>query len=299
MAMSTSMKEKLARIAALPQGLTSPSGHYWCATCKKLFQLETPTCPYMTNMCVNNLIPAEAVAPPHPIAYERFGLFYPKAPQRAMARLATAVKEPQALGEAWAQAYLDDLKTWKVNPQNDPVETLKAFVIFISGCEVAQRLLDDELLFIILDPRNVWAETEKLRTILEAGLTHLRSVLAFPRPITIRFIEIVPGQPGRYFCPKCRMYFEFGKAREKVICPLMPQKCMFDPLAIQGTYPLADLIKIYRITPALYRRLIEAARPLSQAKLAEVRATFDAEIRSWGFDGSEAEWATLHEQLGL
>ncbi len=295
------MKEKLARIAALPNGILSPSGHYWCATCKKFFRLDEPTCPYMTNMCINNVLPVEVFAPPHPIAYERFGLFYPKFPQRALARLVEGVPQAQLteLGEALSVAYLDELTEWHVQSRHDPVETLKSFVIFTSGCEVAQRKLEDTLLLIVLDPQNVWTEQPRLRNVLEGALAHLRESLHIETPVTLDFIRIVPGPLGRYFCPKCRMYFEFGVAREKVICPLMPQKCMFEPTAVKGPYPLADLLKIYRVTPRLYARLIEATLPFSETPAEQVIQSLDQEVRDWGFEGEATEWNALHAALGL
>ncbi|HHS98201.1 MAG TPA: hypothetical protein ENK08_09980 [Chloroflexi bacterium] len=296
-----SMKEKMARIAALPSGEVSPSGHYWCATCKKFFRMEEPTCPYMTGMCINQAIPVESVPPPHPIAYERFGLFYPKFPQRALAWLVDGVAPEQRaeLGAALADAYLEELTEWRVQYRQNPVETLKSFVVFLSGCEVSQRRLADRLLFIVLDPDRVWPNREALREVGEAALEHLRREVDFPHPAQIDFVEIVPGPLGRYFCPKCRMYFEFGKARERVICPLMPQKCMFEPTAVSGTYPLADLLKIYRITPGLYGRLMRTARRFSRASLGDVVAALDEEVRGWGFEGTEEEWAALYGLLGL
>ncbi len=296
-----SMKEKLARIAALPDGIVSPSGHYWCATCKKFFRMEDPSCPYMTGMCINNAIPIEAIAPPHPIAYERFGLFYPRFPQRALAHLSAGVNagELESLGCALAEAYLEELVEWRVAYRDNPVETLKSFTIFISGCEVSQRRLEDRLLFIVLDPDNVWSELEVLRQVLEGGLERLRQEVGFSDPVGVGFIEIVPGPLGRYFCPKCRMYFEFGKARDSVICPLMPQKCMFEPTAIAGTYPLADLLKIYRITPRLYGRMMEVVRPISRIEWQHIVDALDEEVCGWGFEGTEEEWAALHVALGL
>ncbi len=294
-----SRQAKMARIAALPRGLRSPSGHYWCATCKKFFRMEEPVCPYMTRMCVNNVIPVEVVPPPHAMAYERFGLFYPKFPQRALARwLAGMGADALAdVGQALAEAYLEELREWRVTYREDALEALKGFVIFLSGCEVAQRYLEEQLLFIVLDPEKVWPERASLRTVAEAALAHLRRAMAFPVPVGVDFIEIAPGPPGRYFCPMCRMYFEFGKARDEVICPLMPQKCMFEPKAISGSYPLADLVKIYRITPALYARWMGVARRFDAAAEAGVVAAMDEEIRSWGFEGTADEWASLHRLL--
>ncbi len=237
--------------------------------------------------------------PPHAIAYERFGLFYPKFPQRALARWLAGI-EVGALadvGQALATAYLEELREWRVAYSEDALEALKGFIISLSGCEVAQRYLDARLLFIVLDPEKVWPARTLLRTVAEAALAHLRQALAFPLPVEVDFIEIAPGPLGRYFCPMCRMYFEFGKVRDRVICPLMPQKCMFEPQAIAGAYPLADLVKIYRITPALYARWMDVARRFDAPAEAEVVAAMDEEIESWGFEGTADEWASLHRLL--
>ncbi len=299
--MNPAMKEKLARIAALPSGVPSPSGHYWCVTCKKFFRMESPTCPYMTNMCVNNAIPIESLPPANTVAYERFGLFYPKFPQRALARLAAGVAEADrpTLGHALAQAYLDELAEWQVLYRDNPLEALKSFTIFATGCEVAQRNLGDRQLLVVMDPQYVWEDQEALRQVLDAALATLGPEMGFALPINLEFMPMVPGPLGRYFCPKCRMYFEFGRARERVVCPLMPQKCMFDPTAIKGEYPLADLLKIYRITPQLYARLMAAARSLSATPPAAVREQVQAELADWGFGGTPEEYDALWALLGL
>ncbi len=54
------------------------------------------------------------------------------------------------------------------------------------------------------------------------------------------------------------MVFEFGKERDKIICPLMPQKCMFDPINIKNTsFKLEELERMYKITPEIYKKFIE------------------------------------------
>ena len=79
-------KEKvMARVAEMPRGEFSPSSHYWCVTCKMLFDIDKPVCPYMPKICINTPIPIETVAPETTSSLERFGLFYPKIPQKVMA----------------------------------------------------------------------------------------------------------------------------------------------------------------------------------------------------------------------
>lgn len=299
--MALTMKEKMERIAALPDGLKSSSGHYWCATCKKLFRMDTPTCPYMTGMCINNAIPVEEVQPPNPVAFERFGLFYPKFPQRALARLSQGIKaaQRQELGWALASAYLDELNEWRVEFKNNPIETIKSFLIFLSSCEVSQRHLEGKMLFVILDPETVWPDRQLLRDVSIAALESLAKDLGFALSMEIDFIEILPSALGRYYCPKCSMYFEFGKARDKVICPLMPQKCMFEPSAISGSYPLKDIIKLYRITPGLYARFMKVTLGFGAVSAQELQSSLDQEISGWGFEGTDEEWKELHSLLGL
>ena len=49
----------MERVKSLPQGTPSPSRRYWCVTCKMLFTLDRPVCPYMPRMCINTPIPVE------------------------------------------------------------------------------------------------------------------------------------------------------------------------------------------------------------------------------------------------
>ena len=53
------------------------------------------------------------------------------------------------------------------------------------------------------------------------------------------------------------MFFEFGIKRDNVTCPLMAQKCMFDPQHIDKVeYPSEKLVKQFEITPDIFKRFI-------------------------------------------
>src|SRR5512133_1591631 len=77
------------KISSLPNGSKSASNHYWCVTCKKFFVLDKPECPYMTGMCVNTPIAVENLAPESTESLEKFGLFYPKVPQKVLSKIIT------------------------------------------------------------------------------------------------------------------------------------------------------------------------------------------------------------------
>jgi hypothetical protein len=70
----------MERVARLPKGTTSPSGRCWCVTCKMLFAMDEPVCPYMPRMCINTPIPVEFMPLESAIALEKLGPFYPKIP---------------------------------------------------------------------------------------------------------------------------------------------------------------------------------------------------------------------------
>ena len=63
----------MAMLKAMPAGIKSPSGHYWCAMCKKMFEMEEAVCPYMPSMCVNTPIAIETLPPGSSAFYERIG----------------------------------------------------------------------------------------------------------------------------------------------------------------------------------------------------------------------------------
>ena len=57
------------------------------------------------------------------------------------------------------------------------------------------------------------------------------------------------------------MFFEFGIRRETVTCPLMAQKCMFDPQHIDKIdYSSEKLVKQFKITPDIYKRFVESIK---------------------------------------
>ena len=127
------------KIDSLPAGSISESKHYWCVTCKKFFVLEKPECPYMTGMCVNTPIAVENLAPESTEALEKFGLFYPKIPQHILSKI---IKDDYLeIGKSLAKIYLDFLKEWKFDiAKEQPIQTVKSFIIILTGCETAQRI---------------------------------------------------------------------------------------------------------------------------------------------------------------
>ncbi|GAB6189307.1 hypothetical protein JCM30566_10460 [Marinitoga arctica] len=224
------IQEKLSN---LPQGMISNSGRYWCATCKKFFRLDEPKCPYMTNMCINTPIAIENLSAEFPEAIEKFGLYYPKLPQKFMVNVITSSND---LGEKFAKSFLEFLNDWNINYLNQPIQTLKSFILLLSGCETAQRINENDIAFIIMDPEKIWHDKIILKNIANDGINYLKKILKIRKNIIIDFINIFGEMNiGKYYCQKCNMMFEFGKEREKIVCPLMPQKCMFDPINIKNT----------------------------------------------------------------
>lgn len=105
-------KEKvMEQVKNLPPGKKSASRHYWCMTCKMLFLMDEPVCPFMSKVCINTPIAVETMPPDSTASIEKFGLFYPKIPQIIMARLANET-EPGKTAEAWVDEYLDFLDEW-------------------------------------------------------------------------------------------------------------------------------------------------------------------------------------------
>jgi DNA-directed RNA polymerase subunit RPC12/RpoP len=244
------------KIDSLPEGSISASNHYWCVTCKKFFVLDKPECPYMTGMCVNTPIAVENLSPESTEALEKFGLFYPKIPQRILSEITT--DNYKETGKNLAEIYIDFLKEWKFeNWKQQPLQTIKSFIIILSGCETAQRINEKSVTFVLMDAGKIW-DKEKIREILSGGLEYLQSILSTEHELSIDFIDILgEREVGKYYCAKCGMFFEFGIKRETVTCPLMAQKCMFDPQHIDKIdYPSAKLAKQFGITPDIYKRFI-------------------------------------------
>lgn len=248
------------KINSLPGGSISESNHYWCVTCKKFFVLDKPECPYMTGMCVNTPIAVENLAPESTEALEKFGLFYPKIPQRILSEIIT--ENNAETGKNLAKIYLEFLKEWKFEiSKQQPLQTLKSFIIILTGCETAQRINEKSVTFVLMDAGKIW-EKDKIRNVLFGSLEYLKSVLNIEHELNIDFIDILgEREVGKYYCAKCGMFFEFGIRRETVTCPLMAQKCMFDPQHIEKVEYTSDkLLKQFRITPDIYKRFIESIK---------------------------------------
>jgi hypothetical protein len=248
------------KINSLPEGSISDSNHYWCVTCKKFFVLDKPECPYMTGMCVNTPIAVENLAPESTEALEKFGLFYPKIPQRILSEVIT--DNYRETGKNLAKVYLDFIKEWKFDiSKQQPLQTLKSFIIILTGCETAQRINERSITFVLMDAGKIW-EKDKIKEILLGSMEYLKGILNIEHELSLDFIDILgEREVGKYFCAKCGMFFEFGMSRESVTCPLMAQKCMFDPQHIDKVeYPTEKLIKQFEITPDIYKRFIESIK---------------------------------------
>jgi len=246
------------KINSLPAGSKSESNHYWCVTCKKFFVLDKPECPYMTGMCVNTPIAVENLAPESTEALEKFGLFYPKIPQRILSDIIT--ENFHETGKNLAKIYLDFIKEWKFDiSKQQPLQTIKSFIIILTGCETAQRINDESITFVLMDAGKIW-EKNKIKEILLGSLKYLKKILDIDHELDLDFIDILgEREVGKYFCAKCGMFFEFGIRRDVVTCPLMAQKCMFDPQHIDKVdYPSDKLVKQFEITPGIYKRFIKS-----------------------------------------
>ena len=149
------------KIDSLPEGSISASNHYWCVTCKKFFVLDKPECPYMTGMCVNTPIAVENLSPESTEALEKFGLFYPKIPQRILSEITTG--NFKVTGKNLAEIYIEFLKDWKFkNWKQQPLQTIKSFIIILSGCETAQRINEKSVTFVLMDAGKIW-DKEKIK----------------------------------------------------------------------------------------------------------------------------------------
>lgn len=246
------------KINSLPEGSVSASNHYWCVTCKKFFVLDKPVCPYMTGMCVNTPIAVENLAPESTEALEKFGLFYPKIPQRILSDI--IIDNYRETGKNLVKIYLEFLKEWKFDIlKQQPLQTVKSFIIILTGCETAQRINEKSITFVLMDAGKIW-DKDKIRDLLTGSLEYLKDILNIEHELKIDFIDILGDREvGKYFCAKCGMFFEFGIRREAVTCPLMAQKCMFDPQHIDKVEYTSDkLVKQFGITPDIYKRFIES-----------------------------------------
>jgi hypothetical protein len=284
----------MERVAAMPKGTPSPSGRYWCVTCKMLFSLDEPVCPYMPKMCINTPIPVELLPVESAITLEKFGLFYPKIPQKVLAHLADTEEPVDA--RALVDAYLGFLADWGIRPADEPLQTLKSFIILLSGCETAQRVNEEAITFVVTDLDRIWRE-DRLLPLLEATLPLLAAEVGVTQPIRLGAMALMGERPsGRYFCPMCRKFFEFSTQRKTVTCPLMAQKCMAQPAAIaNATFGADDFVHVYSVTPDFHARLA-AALPAR----ADARDFLAAVLRDdWGLEPDGDQLAAIAASLGV
>ena len=214
----------------------------------------------MTGMCVNTPIAVENLAPESTEALEKFGLFYPKIPQRILSEVING--NYRETGKNLAETYLEFVKEWKFDIQKQqPLQTIKSFIIILAGCETAQRINEESITFVLMDAGKIW-DKDKIKELLSGGLQYLKSELKIEHSLSIDFIDILgEREVGKYFCAKCGMFFEFGIKREAVTCPLMAQKCMFDPQNIEKIdYSSDKLVKQFKITPDIYKRFINSIK---------------------------------------
>jgi len=312
----------MAMLKAMPPGIKSPSGHYWCAMCKKMFEMEDATCPYMPTMCVNTPIAIETLPPGSTAFYERVGLFYPKFVQGLLAAAVARAASPEDLGVAYAENYLADLAEWNVQYRASPLETIKSFLIYTSGFDVATRSTGSGMTFLLLDAQSLWGQEmpakKRSKRALLAGANRVARAIGLDASLDLHFMDVTSGKMGRYFCAQCNMFFEYGQQQAQVTCPFMSQKCKFRPKPLpealassnhEGeTFSLDILTKIYQVSPKLYPRNLKTAIE-SPPDTANGQAPFTAavaaellkdELQAWSFDVKAADkLAALLNQLGL
>jgi DNA-directed RNA polymerase subunit RPC12/RpoP len=289
-------REKIAqKINTLPKGSLSPSKKYWCVTCKKFFILDNPVCPFMTKMCVNTPIAIENFNPESSEGIERIGLFYPKFPQKLLSE--AVIKDYLKIGAKLAEEYINFLRDWMIKYENQPMQTLKSFLIIISGVETAQRVNEKELTFVFLDIEKNW-DKEKLFNIVNGAIPVLAKELNIKQEIKLDSMDIIGDRPiGKYYCSACGMLFEFGMKKDKVTCPLMAQKCMFTPTNIEDSnYKIEELIKIYRITPDIFKRFMSVIDNPSDKIKSKLKDILRDE---WHLEIAGSDLELLSELLGI
>ncbi len=282
------------RVEKMPAGVISNSNKYWCVTCKLLFSMDKPVCPYMPKMCINTPIAIEEMQPESTVSIEKFGLFYPKVPQKMMNFLAEDSLEE--LGRKWALAYLDFLSEWRFEYRHEPLQTLKSFIITVSGSETAERITKDGIIFVITDLQKVW-DKRKLFAILNGAMRVLKESLGFNNKIIFDEINIIgEKEVGKYYCPMCKKYFEFSSQRDSITCPLMPQKCIAVPHKLdKPQYSVSDLISIYEHTPDIFKRLISLL-PLKDGWKEYLGNILHNE---WKFEVTRKSLDCIASQIGL
>ena len=87
--------------------------------------------------------------------------------------------------------FLADLAEWKVEYQASPVETVKAFIIYTSGFDVALRNTESGLTLYVMDAQSLWGEEmpakKRSKTALLAGAKRVaEAILLRPVPDVLR-----------------------------------------------------------------------------------------------------------------
>ncbi len=262
-------------------------------TCKMLFTMDEPVCPFMSKVCINTPVAVETMRPESTSSIEKFGLFYPKIPQVLMAELAEG--DPAEIAGLWVDQYLGFLNEWKFESVGKPFSVIRSFLIFVTGSVIGQRVDGSGVVYIVTDPNKIW-KRGRLIPILEKSVSLLKKKLDISGGASIRELEITGKAPfGKYFCSMCRKFFEFSHQRETITCPIMAQKCMATPRDIEsGKYTLADLAVMYKYTPDFYRRFIavlehgEKGRSILRKVLEE----------DWKFEIEQAVFQDIADFLG-
>ncbi|MFP4507506.1 MAG: hypothetical protein ACLFN7_05035, partial [Candidatus Acetothermia bacterium] len=140
-------------------------------------------------------------------------------------------------------------------------------------------------------------DKEKLFSVLEKSLSEVKQRLGFDRQIQLDETSILgEADMGKYHCPMCQKFFEFNVQKETVTCPFMAQKCMATPTNIEKmNYDIDSLIKIYKVTPDIYRRMI---REIYDGK-GGFETLGDTLQKDWDFEFKEAQLERVGVLLGL
>ena len=287
-------KEKvIEQVKQLPSGTPSQSNKYWCMTCKMLFSIEKPVCPYMSKVCINTPIAVEQMQPKSTESIVKFGLFYPKIPQILMARLANG--ESEQIAGKWVEAYMNFLEDWSFDLEENPYQIIRSFIIFITGSVTGQRVNESGVSYVVTDPGKIW-DRDRLMAILHESLTIFKEKLQIQKGLDIIEMDISGDSPyGKYYCPMCQKFFEFSHQRDTVTCPIMAQKCMATPQNIETIkYKLEYLAEVYEYTPDFYRRFIQELQVENGADILK-----EILIEDWQFEIEEDAFHRVARQLGV
>ena len=108
-------------------------------------------------------------------------------------------------GKNLAKIYLEFLKEWKFDiAKQQPLQTIKSFIIILTGCETAQRINEKSVTFVLMDAGKIW-EKDNIKNVLSGSLEYLKSILNIEHELYIDFIDILgEREVGKYYCCKMR-----------------------------------------------------------------------------------------------